>query len=497
MPISSTRSMPCSEASHFASARVAGGKRTARRRTSRRPAIAYVGWRVCAPLLAALYRTAVRHLAWWPLAIVAPEQPLPVGERRVAYYLSLFPLLSETFIQREVAALRAAGISVEVLAHRARDEAHFGEQAQQMQRTTTYIASLEGRGVPPGLWQAARRHPLRLANVFLYAVVRRHTPTKSFRGDRRLFNRAVYLARMLREKRINHVHAPWANPDATVAMMAARLAGIRYTVQARASEIHRHRSVFGRRERLMGAALVVTNTRYNEAFLRAVLPADGAPPVRVIYNGIDLSRFHPAPRRHDAPAVRRILCVGRLVEPKGLEYLLGACTLLRDRGASFQCEIVGGRMAHDINYYLRIKRLWRTLGLESVVQFVGALPFEQVLSRHAAADVFVFPAVMAPDGRREVTPNVLIEAMAMQCAVIGTTIGAIPEIIEDGVSGLLVPPRDENALADAISRLLDNPGLRETLGSNARRRVEDRFDIRRNIQAYVELFGGKAPELKY
>jgi glycosyltransferase involved in cell wall biosynthesis len=279
-------------------------------------------------------------------------------------------------------------------------------------------------------------------------------------------------------------------------MLAARLAGIRYTVQARASDIHRHRSVFGRRERLMGAALVVTNTRYNEAFLRAVLPAHGAPPLRVIYNGIDLSRFHPAPRRHDAHAGHRILCVGRLVEPKGLEYLLRACTLLRDRGVAFECEIVGGRIAHDINYYLHIKRLWRALGLESVVHFVGALPFEQVLTRHAAADVFVFPAVMAPDGRREVTPNVLIEAMAMQLPVVATTIGAIPEIVEDGVSGLLVPPRDEYALADAISRLLHDPALRETLGANARRRIEERFDIRRNIRAYVELFGGPASAVR-
>jgi glycosyltransferase involved in cell wall biosynthesis len=474
--------------------RHAGGERGGRRRAKRRSTIAYVRSRVVAPLLAALYRGAVRHLSWWPLALVAPEHPLPVGERRVAYYLSQFPLLSETFIQREVAALRAAGIDVEVLAHRAPGEAHFGDQAREMQRTTTYIQPLEGRGFPPGLWRVALRHPLRLTNVFLYVLVRQHMPTKSFRLDRRLFNRAVYLAHVLREKRINHVHAPWATPDATVAMLAGRLAGIRYTVQARASEIHRHRSIFGRRERLMGAALVVTNTRYNEAILRAVLPAAGLPPLRVIYNGIDLSHFHPMPRRPDAHAMPRILCVGRLVEPKGLEFLLRACRLLRDRGMAFQCEIVGGRNVHDINYYVRIKRLWRALELESIVHFAGALPFEQVLTRHADADVFVFPAVMAPDGRREVTPNVLIEAMAMQLAVVATTIGAIPEIVEDAVSGLLVPPRDEVALADAISRLLGDQALRERLGSNARRRVEDRFDISRNIRAYVDLFGGQTPE---
>jgi glycosyltransferase involved in cell wall biosynthesis len=235
---------------------------------------------------------------------------------------------------------------------------------------------------------------------------------------------------------------------------------------------------------------VVTNTRYNEAILRPLLPPNGAgPPLHVVYNGIELSRFRPPARRRAAPT-RRVLCVARLVEPKGLEYLLLACKILHDGGDTVRCEIVGGHYAKEVNYYLRLKKLWRALQLESVVTLAGAQPFDRVLAKYEDADVFVLPAVVASDNRREVTPNVLIEAMAMRLAVIGTPIGAIPEIIEDGVSGLIVPSRDAHALAAAIRRLLDDPALRERLGDNARRRIEARFDIRKNVHAYVELFGG-------
>lgn len=463
-----------------------------RTRTDRRGSLAtYLRWRVRAPIAAAFYRAAVRHLSWWPLSLFAMRPPPPAaGPRRIAYYHSHFPLLSETFIQREVAALRESGLQVDVFSHTARNPELFDAQARQMMDTTRYIPGMDSHGLPEGFWRLARRHPLRLANVFLYVVFRQHTPRKKFALDRQLFNRAVYLAEILKTAAVTHVHSPWASSDATVAMLAARLADVRYSVQARASDIHRTAAVFGRQERLSHAAFVVTNTRYNEAFLRPLLPRNGAgPALHVIYNGIELNRFRPPVRRQSRG--RRVLCVGRLVEPKGLEYLLLACKILRDGGDAVRCEIVGGSNAREINYYLRLKKLWRALGLESVVTLSGAQPFDRVLAKYEDADVFVLPAVVAADNRREITPNVLIEAMAMRLAVIGTPIGAIPEIIEDGVSGLIVPSRDEQALAAAIRRLLDDPALREELGINARRRIEERFDIRKNVRSYLDLFGGE------
>ncbi|HUK40057.1 MAG TPA: glycosyltransferase, partial [Candidatus Acidoferrales bacterium] len=123
------------------------------------------------------------------------------------------------------------------------------------------------------------------------------------------------------------------------------------------------------------------------------------------------------------------------------------------------------------------------------IVFLDRQPFDYVLKRYAAADIFVLPGVTASHGGRDITPNVLMEAMAMKLPVVSTISGAIPEVVENGVSGLLVPPHDEQALAGALVRLIQEPGLRQTYGRNGRRRVEERFDVAKNATAFVSLFG--------
>jgi len=410
---------------------------------------------------------------------------VPSADARLAYYHHAFPVLSETFIQREVAALREAGMAVDVLAHEAHGAASFDETARALQATTRYLPIPTAR--PAGLLALAGRHPLRLLNTRLYLAARQHTPRKTLRRDRILFHRVVQLATALRDGGYARVHSPWASPDATVAMLAARLADVGYSVQARASDIHRRGAEHGRAERLVHADVVITNTRYNQAHLARMAP--GAPLARVIHNGLDLRRFTPSPPPTAEPP--RLLFVGRLSEPKGLEDLLQACARLRDAGAPFVCELVGARVAGEVDHYLTLRRLHRRLGLGELVRFVGPLPFAAVIERYRAADLVVLPAIEARDGRREVMPNVLLEAMAMERPVVGTRLGGIAELVEDGVSGLLVPPRNPVALAAALSRLLADPTLRRRLALAGRARVEERFDIARNIAAYVALFRGR------
>ena len=135
-----------------------------------------------------------------------------------------------------------------------------------------------------------------------------------------------------------------------------------------------------------------------------------------------------------------------------------------------------------------MKILWHKLGLQHCVSFKGALPFNEILPKYQRSHIFVLPSVITSEGDRDIIPNVLLEAMAMKLPVISTPITGIPEIVEDGVSGLLVPSRDEGALAEAMIRLLEDQELRSQLGENGRIRVEERFDIRKNIQQYRDLF---------
>jgi len=160
---------------------------------------------------------------------------------------------------------------------------------------------------------------------------------------------------------------------------------------------------------------------------------------------------------------------------RGFGHLLEACRILAERGIAFECQIVGDGPLRDV-LAARILRL----DLGSRVSLLGALPHETVLDRYREATVFALPCVTGPDGDRDGIPNVILEAMAMGLPVVSTRHSGIPEAVEDGASGLLVPPGDEEALAQALVRLIDDPPLRERLGRRGRERVRELFDVDAN-----------------
>jgi glycosyltransferase involved in cell wall biosynthesis len=466
----------------------------ARRTSPRRGADAGPGRRRA--LLERLHGLAADRLRWWRLDWGAPPAA-PAGSGPIAYHLWHFPVLSQTFVRREVAALRAAGVEVLVAADGAEDEELLGEEGRALVARTRYTSAVAPSDVAAFGRRLARTRPLALANAFAFVLSRRWSARKSLDGDLQAFRDALRLAALLEPARPERLHAPWADRCAFVALVASRLLGIPFSVQARAHELHdpeyRHPlpDVFRHADR------IVTNTAYNVPFIEAHLGpragGGGAPPIRVVYNGLDLERFAaPAARGSAAPRPARILCVARLIEQKGLLDLLHACALLRERGIGFACDVVGGP-EHPLytNYLVALRREHRRLGLGDHVRFLGARSFDRTLRAYAGADVFVLPCVVAADGRRDVTPNAVLEAMAMALPVVSTPVGGVPELVEDGVSGVLVPPGDPLALAGALASLIDDPARRRQLGEAARRRAEERFDARRTAAEFREVFAAR------
>src|SRR5262245_9951617 len=316
----------------------------------------FLRWRILAPASALLYHSIVRHLSWWPLGLFPTRPaPSPAAEKRIVYYLWSFPTLSETFIQREVAALMKAGISLEVIAHEAQNVKYLGDDAKSLMEKTHYLKPIKQGQLARYMWALFQRSPLSFMNMFLYVTFHQYDTRKSFGLDLHVFVRAVRLAGVSQERGAGHLHAPWASIDAFVALVAARLLRIPYTVQARAYDIHRHRFAYSLPEKLVNAEFVITNSHYNESIIKALLPAGSREKIHTIYGGIDLSRFQPDNGRQGSDAVLRILSVANLIEAKGLEYLLGACKVLRDRGYRVQCEVIGRKIAHSINYYIKLQ----------------------------------------------------------------------------------------------------------------------------------------------
>lgn len=389
---------------------------------------------------------------------------------RIAYLVKRYPRYSETFIVNEILAHERAGWELEIFSLNPPGDSHFQDAIARVRAPVSYLSA--GGLKASGLWEAYRGAASWAARDGLDLLA------SSGAGAREVFQ-ALRLAAEVRGRRLSLIHAHFATSAATVARLAARLASVPYTLTAHAKDIF-HEGVDDADlvAKLTDASARITVSDYNVRFLAGRLPA--APPAERVYNGLDLDRFSYLPPLGRPPL---ILGVGRLVEKKGFEDLIAACALLRDRAATFRCEIVG---AGELEQALRgqIERL----GLGALVDLVGPRPQAEIVDAVRSAGVFCAPCVVGGDGNRDGLPTVLIEAMALGTPCVATDVTGIPELLNDGVTGLCVAQRDPHALAGALERLLRDEALALELAGRARRRVERDFDIRRTAARQRELF---------
>jgi len=267
-----------------------------------------------------------------------------------------------------------------------------------------------------------------------------------------------------------------------VARLAGLLTGVPYTFTAHAKDIF-HDSVEPEdlSTKLADAAAVVTVSDFNLVHLRASFGAAAERVVRV-YNGLDLDAFPYEPPVQRSPL---IVAVGRLIEKKGFVDLVRACGLLDTRGVGFSCQIVGTGPEEAT-----LRAEIEALGLSSRVELLGARPQGQVKRLVRASAAFAAPCVVGADGNRDGLPTVLLEAMALGTPCVATDVTGIPEVLLDGRTGLSAAQHDPAGLADALQRLLADPELRVQLAKQARRMIEDHFDIARQAAQVRALFSG-------
>jgi glycosyltransferase involved in cell wall biosynthesis len=414
--------------------------------------------------------------------------------KRIAYYFWRFPLLSETFIQREFIALRGqAGLVIRAISDERPPAGHLNDELKVLAADTVYVSPLSRWRLLACAGQSCLRRPPGLVAMFRRIRRTRYLRDKNLRFDLRIFLQAIYLADLLQREGFEHVHAPWSDLHAFIAALAAARAGISFSCQARAHDLHRMSAAWAMEEKFSAAAFIVTNTKYNIPFVRQYLPENNWGKVHQIYNGVPLSRFVPAGSNTRPPEPIRLLAVGRLVEQKGFHFLLDALAMLRDRGVSFQCNIVGGpELPQYQEYFDDLLAKHSALQLENCVTFALERPFAAVLSMYSDFDLFVLPCVIESDGSRDIIPNAVLEAMAMGLPVVSTAVTGVPELVDHGKTGLLVEPGDAVGLCDALYRLSNNATERQEFGLAGRDKMERVFDIDKNIQAYAQLFRAHA-----
>jgi len=388
------------------------------------------------------------------------------ADRRVAYVLKVYPRLSETFIVNELLAHQRAGRKLEIFSLRPPGDGRFHEMIGEVGFPVTYVPS--GGLHAETLWDSMRGDDLDGAWPAL---------ADAHGADARDAYQGLWVARAALERRIGHLHAHFASAAGIVSRIAARAAGLTYSVTAHAKDIF-HEDV---EQPVLAAVLsdartAITVSDFNVAHLRAVAPSAA---LHRVYNGVALDRFpFTSPARRPA----RILAVGRLIEKKGFGDLVDACALLAATGRRVECDIVGGGPLASV-LAARIAEH----GLQRQVRLLGARSQDEVRRAMADAAVLAAPCVVGSDGNRDGLPTVLLEAMALGTPCVGTPVTGIPEAIEHGRTGLLVGERRPAELAGALTRLLDDGALRERLAHAARARIERYFDVDRNAERLREL----------
>ena len=400
--------------------------------------------------------------AWSQLTPKEPEG------KRIAYFMNVFPYLSETFIYREVNALRTLGCELLTFAIRRPEPQEVAEEAQVFLQDTFYILPVPLSALLFTHHKVFWRDPGRYWRILRDVLTGTHDSVTDRLRSLCHFVEAVTVLPVIERSGVSHVHAHFAVGSATCAWIVSRFLHLQFSFTAHAYDIWLDRLLLP--EKLQDADFVVTCTAANMHHLVETYQISPAK-FHVIYHGVNVERFVPCDNgaRQGPP---RLLAVARLVEQKGLEYLLQACALLQREGYVFSCEIVG-----DGPLATMLSELAAELELGSCVQFAGRVFQEDIMAHYAAASLFVLPCIPASNNDRDGIPNTLMEAMACGLPIVSTAFSGIPELVIDGEHGVLVGPGDAVALAGAIRQFLDDPDLGQAMGAAGRARVVEHFSV--------------------
>jgi glycosyltransferase involved in cell wall biosynthesis len=406
------------------------------------------------------------------------------GPGRVAFVLKGYPRLSETFIAQEIEALERCGLAIEIVSLRHPTDRRRHPAHDAIAAPVTYLPEYLHR--EPGRVLAAWIKARRLAG---YARARK-TWLADLGRDMSLnrirrFGQACVLAAEI-APRVSHLHAHFLHTPASVARYAALMTGLGWSGSAHAKDIYTSPD-WEIAEKLDDCAWLVTCTAANRAHLasRAADPAK----VELVYHGLDLARWpvpaHVGSRRDGSdpadPVV--IVSVGRAVPKKGFDDLIAALAALPRELAWRFDHIGGGPLADDL------RRQAEAAGVADRIVWLGAQAQDRVLRAYRDGDLFALAPRIAADGDRDGLPNVMMEAQSQGLAIAATGVSAVPELVEDGVNGLLTPPGDPAALAASLERLIGDPDLRHRLGEAGQKRVRTDFAVEAGIDRLAAKFG--------
>jgi len=404
---------------------------------------------------------------------------------RVAYIAPEIPALSATFVYNEILALERFGVSVvPISVHEPAVAAKDNTDIEGLALRTHYLYRRSLFQFVAASVRILLRRPfayLRTMACMMRDVISVGPFSHTGIGLIYRFFASATVAEILLRERCTHLHAHFAHIPTDIAMYGAGMAGLPYSFTSHANDLFQRGWLL--KEKVDRAKFGVTISEYNKHFMQQQGVRIAS--IHVIHCGVDAANIKKL-QRSTAGDRFTIGALGRAVEKKGFDHLLSALSLLKQQGLNLQLYLAG-----DGPLLPELKQQAARLGIENDVIFCGAIAHDKVAIWMGELDIFVLPCKQDSNGDMDGIPVVLMEAMMAQVPVISTRLSGIPELVIDGVTGLLTRPGDPEALAHAIISLHDDQELRQRLVNAAVPMVQAQFDLNKNAEQLAKLFLGK------
>jgi len=406
--------------------------------------------------------------------------------KTIAYLAPELPALSATFVTEEIRALEIEGLSIVPISVHKTQMLPLGNFGKNLLRRTQYLYGKGFLSIILSNLKTIFRYPFRYLGTLcmVWSDMRKvGLRTRLSVGIAYRFLVASRLANILRRERCSHLHVHFAHIPTDLAMYASRISGIPFSFTAHANDIFQRGWLL--KEKAQRARWVVTISEFNKKHLIK----QGAPQdkIHTIHCGVDSSKFREAVLGNRS-SLRRIGTLGRFVEKKGIDVLIQSCKKLKAMKVPFHLEIAGsGPWFHK--YVCLVSRL----GLTGCITFSGPIVHDRVPDWLRKLDLFILPCKQDRHHDMDGIPVVLMEAMQIGIPVISTRLSGIPELIEDGKTGLLAEPGDADRLFLKIICMLRDDSFAHQLARAGQQKARQDFDLFRNVGKLLNLFKGKVP----
>lgn len=399
---------------------------------------------------------------------------------KIAYIMSRFPHLPETFILREMNEMGQFGwdIALYPLIRQEQSVIHdearpWLDKAQPLPffSAGVFAANLRTLFKKPGrylsLWGQAIAQNLSSPNLLIRAIA--------------LLPKAVYAAELMQAEGIQHIHAHYATHPALVAWAIKQLTGISYSVTVHAHDIFVRTAMLDTKMR--EATFVAAISNFNRDYLGDKVGQWVKEKIFIVHCGIQPEKYTAKPRQWQAGERFELITIGSLQPYKGQKVLVEACALLRDKGVPFRCRVIGSGEEKE-----NLEQQIAQHNLQNEVLLLGGKKQSEVAELLATAHCYLQPSIITPSGKMEGIPVALMEAMAGELPVLASALSGIPELVRPGETGYLVPPAEAQALANMIEKIYHEPAEAARLAANGRALVLQEFELRANVEQLAKLF---------